>query len=304
MLPWLLCLALAAAGLYLGVRLRLLQKALDEIAAGLGERLAADTNNPLFLSSRDAHARRLAAALNGQLKELRRLRQRYENGDRALKKAVTGVAHDLRTPLTALLGYLELLEAQPQSAQGRRYLAVARERAERLQQLTEELFDYSVLLVPAAPAPPKAVCLNDLLENSLAAFYGAFGEKGIVPVVEMPPDKVWRTLDAGTLARVLENLLSNACKYSGGDLTVRLSAQGEMQFSNAAPGLTPVQLGRLFDRFYTVEGFSSSSGLGLSVARTLTERLGGSLTASLQAGRLTLCLQLPTGEAAPPEKGD
>ena len=88
MLPWLLCGALAAAVLILCVRLRLLQKSLDDIAGQLGERLAADTNNLIFLSGRDSHARRLVAALNVQLRQLRRLRQRYENGDRELKEAV------------------------------------------------------------------------------------------------------------------------------------------------------------------------------------------------------------------------
>ena len=87
MLPWLLCGALAVLALALLVRLFLLHRALDEIAAQLGERLFSDTNNPIFLSTRNPYARRLAAALNVRLKELRRLRQRYENGDRELKEA-------------------------------------------------------------------------------------------------------------------------------------------------------------------------------------------------------------------------
>ncbi|MDE6280798.1 MAG: cell wall metabolism sensor histidine kinase WalK, partial [Oscillospiraceae bacterium] len=102
MLPWLLYGVLTVVVLSLIVRLRLLQNSLDEIERQLGERLASDTNNPIFLSSRNPHARRLAAELNAQLKELRRQRQRYENGDRELKEAVTNVSHDLRTPLTAI----------------------------------------------------------------------------------------------------------------------------------------------------------------------------------------------------------
>ena len=138
MLPWLLCGALAAIVLILCARLRLLQKSLDEIAAQLGERLGSDTNNPIFLSARDPHARKLAGALNVQLKELRRLRQRYENGDRELKEAVTNVSHDLRTPLTAICGYLELLDRGDKTPDQARYLSLISDRAEAMRQLTEE----------------------------------------------------------------------------------------------------------------------------------------------------------------------
>ncbi len=122
MLPWLLCGALAVLALALLVRLRLLQKSLDGIAAQLGDRLASDTNNPIFLPTRDAHARKLAGALNVHLKELRRARQRYENGDRELKEAVTNVSHDLRTPLTAICGYLELLDKGDKTQIGRAHV--------------------------------------------------------------------------------------------------------------------------------------------------------------------------------------
>ena len=98
MLPWLICAALAALALVLLLRLYLLQKSLDDITGQLGERLLSDTNSPILLPTRDPHARRLAGELNVQLRELRRLRQRYENGDRELKEAVTNVSHDLRTP--------------------------------------------------------------------------------------------------------------------------------------------------------------------------------------------------------------
>ena len=293
MLPWLLCGELAAIVLVLCVRLRLLQKALDDIAAQLGDRLNSDTNNPIFLPTRDPHARKLAAELNTHLKELRRLRQRYENGDRALKEGVTNVSHDLRTPLTAMCGYLELLDKGDKPPEQARYLALISNRAEAMRRLTGELLRYSVAAGLEDGLDQAPVELNGAVEEAVAALYGALIRKGIVPSVSLPEERVVRVLDRAALSRVLDNLLANALKYSGGDLDVALSPDGAITLSNAAPGLDEVQVGRLFDRFYTVEAGRGSTGLGLSIARTLTERMGGTIAARYEAGRLWTEVRFP-----------
>lgn len=291
MLPWLLCGGLAAIVLILCVRLRLLQKALDDIAAQLEERLSSDTNNPIFLSTRDPHARKLAGALNVQLKELRRQRQRYENGDRELREAVTNVSHDLRTPLTAICGYLELLDKGEKSPAQARYLALIADRAEAMRQLTEELLRYSVAAGPEEGLTAESVDLNAAVEEAVASFYGALVEGGVTPSVSLPEERVVRSLDRAALSRVLGNLLNNALRHGGGDLEVTLDSAGVITLSNAAPGLDEVQVGRLFDRFYTVETGRSSTGLGLSIARALTERMGGTIAARYEAGRLWVSLR-------------
>ena len=293
MLPWLLCGGVAALALALFIRVRLLQKGLDGITDQLGERLDSDTNNPIFLPTRDTHARRLAAALNVQLKELRRQRQRYENGDRELKEAVTNVSHDLRTPLTAICGYLELLDKEDKTPRQARYLALIAGRAEAMRQLTEELLRYSVAAGMDGGLDLEPVDLNGAVEEAVAALYGAFVEAGIIPRVSLPAQRVARNLNRAALSRVLGNLLTNALKYSGGDLDVALSPDGAITLSNAAPALDEVQVGRLFDRFYTVETGRSSTGLGLSIARALTERMGGTISARYGAGRLTLEVRFP-----------
>lgn len=290
MLPWLLCGALAAIVLILCIRLRLLQKSLDEIAAQLEERLGSDTNNPIFLSARDPHARKLAGALNVQLKELRRLRQRYENGDRELKEAVTNVSHDLRTPLTAICGYLELLDRGDKTPDQARYLALIADRAEAMRQLTEELLRYSVAAGPEEELTLESVDLNAAVEEAVASFYGALVEGGVTPHVSLWSERVVRRLDRAALSRVLGNLLNNALRHGGGDLEVTLDSAGVITLSNTAPELDEVQVGRLFDRFYTVETGRSSTGLGLSIARSLTERMGGTIAARYEAGRLWVSL--------------
>ena len=287
MLPWLLCLILLILVLALLVKVRLLQKSMDEIAQELGERLSTDTNVLISISGRDKHAQALAADLNRQLRLLREQRHRFQSGDRELKEAVTNISHDLRTPLTAICGYLDLLEREDNSQVTRRYLSLISNRAEAMKRLTEELFRYSVIL-SAGETVLTPVNMVSVLEESIAGIYGPLKERGIEPVIDMPGEPVVRQLDRAMLSRVFDNVLSNALKYSAGDLKIVLSADGEVSFSNAAPDLDDVQVGRLFDRFFTVEAARSSTGLGLSIAKTLVERMGGTIMAKYHAGTLTI----------------
>ena len=294
MLPWFLCLVLLIAVLALLVKVRLLQKGMDEIARELGERLSSDTNNPIFLSTRDAHARKLAAELNVHLRELRRQRLRYENGDRELKEAVTNVSHDLRTPLTAIRGYLELLEREDNPPETKRYLAMIAGRTEAMRQLTEELFRYSVILSTAQALTLEPVDMVPVLEESIAGFYGPLKERGIDPVIDLPEGPVVRRLDRAALSRVFGNILGNALKYSAGDLKIAMRENGEVSFSNTAPDLDDVQVGRLFDRFFTVETVRGSTGLGLAIAKTLVERMKGTIVAEYQSEVLTIRVNFRT----------
>ena len=110
--------------------------------------------------------------------------------------------------------------------------------------------------------------------------------------MRLPEEKVERLLDPAAVNRVLGNILTNALKYSAGDLEVTLEESGRLTFSNSAPGLDPVAAGRLFDRFYTVEAARNSTGLGLSIAKELTQRMGGEMGAELHGGTLTVWLKL------------
>lgn len=286
------CLLLLAV-LFLLLYLLILRHSIREAAEELDEKLKTDTNTLISISTGDRAVRALAAQINNQLRALRKERLRLQNGSAELTAAITGVSHDLRTPLTAICGYLDLLEQESQTATSERYLAVIRERTDAMRGLTEELFRYSVIAGTIEELHPESVCLNDILEQSLVGFYGALTGRGITPEIQMPEQEVVRELDVAAIQRILDNLLSNAVKYSDGDLCVSLTDKGEIIFSNHAGGLDSVQVKRLFDRFYTVETARQSSGLGLSIAKLLTEHMGGSITATYHNGKLSVSVIFP-----------
>ena len=288
---WVLAAGFALLALGLGWKVALLRHGIKGLRRDLVERRGQETNTLLSLPCRDRELRRLASALNDELRALRQERLRYQQGDKELKEAVVNISHDLRTPLTAISGYLQLLQGQDLPPDAQRYLEQIESRTESMKRLTEELFRYSVV-VSEENLAREPVDLRRAVEEALLSFYGALEGRGIEPQVRLPETPVIRQLDPAAVNRVLGNILTNALKYSAGDLEVTLEESGRLTFSNAAPGLDPVAAGRLFDRFYTVEAARNSTGLGLSIAKELTQRMGGEMGAELHNGRLTVWLEL------------
>ena len=238
--------------------------------------------------------RRLADAVNRELGKLRAERLQFQQGDTELKQAVTNISHDLRTPLTAICGYLDLLEEEEKPENVERYVAIIRNRSDMLIRLTEELFRYSIIHSREKELAREPVVINHVLEQSVAAYYTAFRERNIIPRIQMPEEKVIRMLDRSALSRVCSNLIHNAIKYSDGDLDVTLEPTGEIIFANTAEGLDEVQAGRLFDRFYTVETARRSTGLGLAIVKHLVELMGGTICVESDYGKgTTVSITIP-----------
>ena len=267
-----------------------LRKSAQEISEAFRDRLTADTNTLINISTRDPYMRQLAADINMQLRLLRKQRHKYLTGDRELKEAVTNISHDLRTPLTAICGYLDLLDKEDKSENTSRYLSLIGNRVEAMKQLTEELFRYSVIL-STGDLVLEPVCVNGVLEESIAVFYGALTSRDIQPEIHITENRIERQLNREALGRVFSNILNNALKYSDGDLAITLRDDGDIIFSNTASGLNEVQVGKLFDRFFTVEAARNSNGLGLSIAKTLVEQMGGIILAELENKKLNIRIQ-------------
>lgn len=289
---WIAIGALICVILGLIAKLFVMRKSAKEIETELSERLTIDTNTLIDISSRDRYMKKLAVSINVRLKKLREERHRYQQGDLELKEAVTNISHDLRTPLTAICGYLDLLEKEEKSENTDRYLKQVANRVEALKQLTEELFKYSVIS-STNETRREWIDLRRNLEESLISFYGVMEEKEITPDISIPEERIERFLDPSAVSRIFSNIISNAMKYSDGDFSVQMDCDGKTVFSNTAQGLNAVDVGKLFDRFYTVESGRKSTGLGLSIAKLLTERMEGAIDSEYKNGRLYIIVVFP-----------
>ena len=288
-----ICVIFFLLTVFLIIKIILMKKDIAGIGDKLNEKLKADTNTLITVDGKDKTVCRLAADINEQLKVLRKQRLKYEQGDLELKSAVANISHDLRTPLTAISGYLELLEKEQKSQDAERYIGIIKNRTDTLKQLAEDLFRYSVITSPDYDSPKERLSVNSVLEECIAYHYNAFRQAKIIPEIHLPEITVYCNMNRVALNRIFSNLIENAIKYSNGDFCVELNDKGEITMSNMAPELSTVEVSMLFDRFYTVENAKKSTGLGLSIVKILVEQVGGTIYAKYAAGKLITCICLP-----------
>lgn len=261
------------------VKLFLVKKSIKEILVNLKTILKSDTNNIVSVSTSDKYIKQLANELNIELKNLREQKLQYENGNRELKKSITNISHDLRTPLTAITGYIDLLQEEKMTEKQTNYVRIINNKTNELVNLTEQLFAFSKSIDLDKKLNKEKCLINEILEETIASYYKLFKEKNIIPNINICEKKIYRNFDKNMLVRIFENLILNAIRYSDNDCNIELQENGKIIFSNKASKLDVITVKKIFDRYYTVENGNKNSGVGLSIAKQLLEINGGNITA-------------------------
>lgn len=272
----------------------ILEQGLHSAARRMREQMADETTARLALPCPCAGAEELLACLN-QLLELRQEeRALYRRKEQELRRQIANVSHDLRTPLTSILGYLQLLEGDGLPPEKKaEYLTVIEGRARTLQTFIASFYDLSRIEGGELPLEREQVDLGRALSDQLAASYGQIEEAGLDMEVDieegLPP--VWA--DSGAVTRIFSNLLTNALRHGTDALTVRLYREGNVlvsAFSNRAEDLTAEDAAHVFERFYTADKMRTgqSTGLGLAIVKALAERMGHTAAARWEDGVFTV----------------
>ena len=238
------------------------------------------------------------------LAKSRSLRAAYTAREAEQRKndLVVYLAHDLKTPLTSVIGYLTLLRDEPDlSPEFRaRYTGVALEKAERLEELIDEFFDITRFNLTHLELEKRPIDLARMLRQVASEFQPQFAQSGLTCALDLPPALEY-ACDPDKLARVFDNLLRNACHYSTPGTVVRISAeQGEegitLTFANTGITIPPEKLRRIFEQFFRLDSSRASgtggAGLGLAIAKEIVQLHGGTISAQSADGvtTFTVCL--------------
>src|SRR5699024_7342968 len=210
------------------------------------------------------------------------------------QQAIANMSHDLRTPLTSILGYIQMAKATDISDEEREeLLAVAKSRAKRLETLLNDFFDLSVIESADYHLTSDQINMRNVTIDVLINFYDRFKEKSMEPTIHMPEHDVIIISDESAVTRVIENLISNAISHSVGNIIISLEEKDSMArltVRNDTRLLTEKDVNRMFDRFYMADQsrLGNSTGLGLSIVKSFMEKMNGKIFGQLDGRQLSI----------------
>ena len=230
--------------------------------------------------------------LNNRLKETEKT---YEKQDAALRETITNLSHDIRTPLTSLDGYFQLLASENVDGQKREYyLGIIKNRIESLNGMLDELFTYAKLQDTGFELEMSELDVTKVTADILMSFYDEITEKGEEPTVELPEEPLCIQGNKEAYTRVVQNIIKNALVHGKSlHISLRRSAS-EIVFECSDDLLNPdtlIDTSKIFDRFYKADKARTNakgSGLGLAITKELVERMGGRISAECSDGVFTI----------------
>ncbi|TYS51212.1 sensor histidine kinase [Bacillus infantis] len=275
-------------------RFYLLKKEIKRTARQLYQVNQNQTNKKVDISYHDRHFEELAKEINNQIDLTKQAEAVKRSTENELKQAISHISHDIRTPMTSILGYIQFLESDELSPELKKeYIATIKNSAGRLKILLEDFFELSIIEQTDYPMKLERVRGNDLIADALLGFYEEFKKRNIEPDIHIPDHEIMIDADASAVKRVVENLVVNAIRYSTGNVSIRLEESDAaviLKISNTVDKLSEQDVHHMFDRFYKVDQTRTGkgTGLGLPIAKSLMEKMNGNISAELKGNQLTM----------------
>ncbi|MGN0696371.1 MAG: sensor histidine kinase [Oscillospiraceae bacterium] len=232
---------------------------------------------------------RLIDEINGYADYTRRLQSEVLESERSLKEAITNISHDIRTPLTSLDGYFQLLLNCDNEEERQRYISTIRERIDSLKDMLEELFTYAKLQNDTYKLPMERINASKCVIDAVLSYYDDLSARNIEPKISFDEKPFFMNGSEEAVKRIVRNILKNALEHGSGDISLSMETEnGSLIFvcSNSTDTPDEIDISQVFGRFYKADSARThtSSGLGLAIAKGLTEKLYGNISAQLENG--------------------
>ncbi|MEH7413808.1 HAMP domain-containing sensor histidine kinase [Neobacillus drentensis] len=281
-------------------------KEIEEIALGLMEIAKGNLNYRIREKSKDELGS-LATNINYMASELNEMIERQRQAEKLKDELITNVSHDLRTPLTSIMGYLRLVKDHQYKNQNQldEYVDIAYGKSEQLKELIEDLFDFTRLAYEGVQLKKEKVSLNQMIRQLMDELDPIANDNQVKFSNDLPKEQMMMLVDPNQMVRALENVLTNAIKYSTppGNIDVKMiknKQSVQISVSNPCETLSKEEVTRLFDRFYRVDTSRSSNksgaGLGLAITKSIIELHHGSIHVDYKNQMIELTIVLPFHE--------
>ncbi|SHH83808.1 Signal transduction histidine kinase [Clostridium intestinale DSM 6191] len=272
-----------------------LQHQLRSISNQLNKRRLEKTRQPISIELINSELNKLVANINKCLKDEETLRLNDTKKENQFKEIIANISHDLRTPLTAIKGYQQLLLKGELSEEQTRKLEIAQKHADELGILIENFFEYSYVLNIEAKPKLESINITNLVEQCIVESIEVLEDKNLV-VHFNPQQAIFVLGDKKMLTRVIQNLIRNCSIHSAGDIEVKVieNEQGIISFKNPMKHSSKIDVERLFERFYTGDkARGKTTGLGLSIVKVLVEQMNGKVRGIIKENYLEIQVQIP-----------
>lgn len=234
--------------------------------------------------------------INNLLTESKNIKIDYGNKNKSLMKMMTNISHDLRTPLTSALGYIDIiLKSDLSEEEKKKDLITIEKRLRRLEELISSFFEFSKIISTNKRPALEKINLTSVLEESVIVFYDDYKKNNRKILLDCNQRKIIINSNKMLLTRIFENLIGNAYKHSNSDLNIKVEIENKVKiiFSNELLD-NDVDIDRIFDEFYTVDisRTKEGTGLGLAIAKEFTKQLNGNIYAEKHNNQLKIIIEL------------
>lgn len=228
----------------------------------------------------------------------RKQRKEYLDKEQRVQQVYTNLSHDIRTPLTSLDGYVQLLAESEDKVKQKEYLTIVRERISSLKDMLEELFTFTRLKDESYQLELSKVCVSRLLKETVFSYYDDWSRQGIEPQFSIEEGDVFIEGNVSALNRIFQNIIKNGLVHGEKSIIISLTkteSEVILSFGNAMKHPEDVDVSQVFERFYKADKSRSrnSTGLGLSIAKSFVERMNGTIEARLENGQFVIFLKFP-----------